>query len=614
MDDYAAKATEKAIEALEKRINAVYSQAQKDIEAKTKDFWERHKAKDAMYQQQLKDGKISKADYDAWLRGQVFQGKQWEAKLQQVQATLTQANKDALEIANGGRIQVFATNANWQSYQIEKSAGVNFGFGIYDSHTVTRLLRDDPDLLPPRKLSTSKDKAWNKGNINRQISQGIVQGEGIDKIAQRLSNVTGTNRKAMLTNARTMMTNAQNAGRQESYQRATKMGIRMKKVWMATLDGHTRTNHRKLDGQSVDVDEPFKIGGYSIMYPGDRRAKPEMVYNCRCTMVSELVDYPTPLTDRYDNEDGKPVVDMTYEQWFKYKGGDTSILEAVKKAKPEPINVKPTVDSLISSAVQSGSLEKRQGDVILYYLNHGQFPPSGDKAWGGLPSSAYQKKKLKQMAEQYSNGTVGRNVVQESVPKKAVKEKPVPKTWDQYDVSSMSRAEANEWIKKRMLDAGYSPKQLDAMTSYMMESDMMNAFLRGDGWYDQSIIKTLASTMKPYSGTDSVYRGVDGRVLGIRSTDSVESLRKKLVGKTFTDKGFMSTSKSLDVAKDFSQRGAFDEYEAEIQAILVLDIDGVKTSYINSGLGEVLLNKGTKITYTDVRKEDGIVYIYGRAK
>lgn len=320
MDDYAAKATEKAIGALEKRINAVYSQAQKDIEAKTKDFWERHKAKDAMYQQQLKDGKISKADYDAWLRGQVFQGKQWEAKLQQVQATLTQANKDALEIANGGRIQVFATNANWQSYQIEKSAGVNFGFGIYDSHTVTRLLRDDPDLLPPRKLSTSKDKAWNKGNINRQISQGIIQGGGIDKIAQRLANVTGTNRKAMLTNARTMMTNAQNAGRQESYQRAVKMGIRMKKVWMATLDGHTRTNHRKLDGQSVDVDEPFKIGGYSIMYPGDRRAKPGMVHNCRCTMVSELVDYPTPDgAQRYDNVSGKPIKNLTYNEWERSK-------------------------------------------------------------------------------------------------------------------------------------------------------------------------------------------------------------------------------------------------------------------------------------------------------
>lgn len=339
MADYAARATDEALKALERRIRSVYTQAQKDIEAKTKDFWERHKVKDAKYRQQVKDGKISVEDYQAWLRGQVFQGEQWKTKLQQVQSVLAQANKNALNIINGGRIEVFATNSNWTAYNLEKTAGVNFGFGIYDADAVTRLLRDDPDLLPAKKLNVTKDKLWNKGNINRQISQGIIQGESLDKIAKRLRTVTDMNKNSSLTNARTMMTGAQNAGRQETYQRAKKKGIKLKKEWLATLDGHTRATHAALDGQQVDTDEPFRIGGFSIMYPGDRNAPPAMVYGCRCTTVAALEDYPDDeFTQRYDNVTGKPIKDLTFDEWKKFKLEEPeievdTIQSAIGKAK-----------------------------------------------------------------------------------------------------------------------------------------------------------------------------------------------------------------------------------------------------------------------------------------
>ena len=318
MADYAANQTDKEIAKLERKIAKLYREAQKDIEAKTKDFWERHKVKNEKYRQQLKEGKITEDDYQSWLRGQVFQGKQWNAKREQIEQILTDTNKQAVEIINGGRIDVFVTNSNWQAYQIEHKAGVNFGFGIYDADAITKLLRDEPNLLPPKKLSVSKDKKWNKGNINRQISQGIIQGESLDDIAKRLQTVTTMNRNQSLTNARTMMTGAQNAGRLESMKRAQDMGVKVKKKWLATLDGHTRRSHRRLDGQVVDIDEPFKIGGYSIEYPGDSSARPEMVYNCRCTMTTEIEDFPNE-GERYDNIAGKPIKNMTYMEWIKAK-------------------------------------------------------------------------------------------------------------------------------------------------------------------------------------------------------------------------------------------------------------------------------------------------------
>lgn len=316
--DQGARNADSALSAMEKRIRSVYAEAQKDIEKKTKDFWDRHRVKDAAYRKQLAEGKITEEQYQSWMRGQVFQGKQWDAKLQQIESTLAQANKDALEIINGGRIQVFTDNSNWAAYSIEHGAGLNFGFNVYDADAVTRLLRDDPNLLPAKKLNVPKDKIWNKGNINRQISQGIIQGESLDRIAKRLRNVTDMNKSQSLTNARTMMTGAQNAGRQESYARAQKMGIELQKEWLATLDGHTRANHAALDGQAVDIDKPFKIGPFTIAYPGDPHAHPSMVYGCRCTTIARLVKYPHK-GKRYDNIAGKPVKDMTYQQWIKAK-------------------------------------------------------------------------------------------------------------------------------------------------------------------------------------------------------------------------------------------------------------------------------------------------------
>ena len=43
--------------------------------------------------------------------------------------------------------------------------------------------------------------------------------------------------------ARTATTAAQNAGRMDSYHAAKGMGIKLKKEWLATLDGRTRHAH-----------------------------------------------------------------------------------------------------------------------------------------------------------------------------------------------------------------------------------------------------------------------------------------------------------------------------------------------------------------------------------
>jgi len=368
MADIGTRFTDKRQDELEKRLRRIYSDAAKDIEAKMQDFNRRHKVKEAKYRQMLKDGKITQEDFNGWMKGQVFQGKQWQAKKDQITETLYQSNQIAARIVQGETVGVFAHNANFMSYDLEHTAGVNFGFGIYDSATVTRLIKSQPDLLPKSSVKRSKDKQWNSRKLTEQVTQGIIQGEPLDKIAKRMAQaVSIQDWKFMRTYARTAMTGAQNSGRQLSLQNAKNMGIKVKKEWMATLDGHARTEHRELDGQKVDTDKPFKAGGYTIMYPGDPAAHPAMVYNCRCTLVGDLTDYPSEY-ERYDNIEGKPIKNMTYQEWESAKKQTASAQpKGITKWTPPTPDIQDVHNAKREYFSDLGAEVDEDGNVTLYH-------------------------------------------------------------------------------------------------------------------------------------------------------------------------------------------------------------------------------------------------------
>lgn len=314
--------TDMYIRRLEHRINETYEEAQRDIEAKIEEFKRKYKAKESILYKKLKNGEITQSNYNDWLRGQMFQGQQWINKKNQIIGVLTDANKIATKISNDYRGNVFVENSNYQAYLLEHGAGINFGFGLYDSSAVSRLIREwNGQILPMWKVDEPKDYTWNNRIVNNAIAQGIIQGESLDKIAKRLyDGLVARNRNKMLTFARTGMTEAQNAGRIQRLNEAEKMGIKVHKEWMATLDERTRTTHRMLDGQKVPINKPFRVDGYEIRYPGDPWAPAFMVYNCRCTLVGDLDDYPAGY-ERYDNINGKPVASMTYDEWKAAKNG-----------------------------------------------------------------------------------------------------------------------------------------------------------------------------------------------------------------------------------------------------------------------------------------------------
>lgn len=337
---------------LERRIRAVYTRAQKDLQKKLDDYIVKFRAKDAQMRQDLAEQAITQKEYDEWRQGAIFQGKAWRARLKQVTDTLANANEESLRLVRGEQLNEFAEGMNHEQFVLAQNTGLSINFGIYDADTVGRLIQEQPDMLPAKKLNRGKDSAWNQKKVTGSVLQGIIQGESIDDIARRIARDTAQqNSKAMIRYARTAITGAQNAGRMETMHRAHGMGINVRKQWLATLDNRTRDSHQRLDGKEADVDDPFKSEFGDIMFPGDPHADPADVYNCRCTLVYVYPDYPTDPGERLDNITREHVRgDMTYEEWAAVK-------QSAQAQQQEP---ESALESKIQKAVQAVRPKKAQ--------------------------------------------------------------------------------------------------------------------------------------------------------------------------------------------------------------------------------------------------------------
>lgn len=324
MKDPANEGTEKIIRALEKDIAKEYATANKEVQEKLSDYMRRFEIKDATWKKWVEEEKKTPEQYAAWRTQQMLVGKRWEDMRDNLADTYVNARITAEKIVDGRMAEVYALNHNFGTYGVEAAAKVSTNYTLYSRESVQRLLVKNPKLYKRPGAKVLKDikdgklKRWNRQQIQSVMLQGIVQGDSIPNLTKRLERVTGGEHKAAIRNARTMATGVQNAGRIDAFKRANDMGIPTKKTWLATIDRRTRHWHRELDGQSVDIDEPFVVEledgtEDEIMYPGDPDADGSNIYNCRCTLLSEVDSEHIDFTNknlRYWDEEYD-----SYEEW-----------------------------------------------------------------------------------------------------------------------------------------------------------------------------------------------------------------------------------------------------------------------------------------------------------
>lgn len=314
LPDEAYDETEEILAEIIAEIESVYGQAYEELYKKAQEYLAWFVAEDEAKREEWLGGALSEQEYKNWRQNKLLTGMHWYAMSETIAQDLANINGIAYSIINDYIPEVYAINGNWATYQIEKQTQINTSFELFDEQTIERLIRDKPDLLPKASVNIPLDMRWNKQNLASAVMQSIIQGERVEQLAERLAAVSDMNQSSAIRNAKTMVTSAQNGGRQASYERAETLGIKGEKIWLATLDFHTRKEHRQLDGVRVGINEKFPNG---LMFPGDPSGDPASVYNCRCRQIEVFPDQDFSKFER-NNRLG----DMPYDEWKESHGGE----------------------------------------------------------------------------------------------------------------------------------------------------------------------------------------------------------------------------------------------------------------------------------------------------
>jgi uncharacterized protein with gpF-like domain len=206
-------------------------------------------------------------------------------------------------------------------------------FGIYDTDIATQSLNEDfmPMMLSHYKRTFQAVFKSNedKYDIGRKAEEAFVFGRSVDfeavvnqyfttrqlilsgitqRMANRINKIIETGRSDNLTLpqiaklvsdkflpisrsraaliARTETHSAASFANHSYHAIVEKdLGIKMLKKWVATQDGRTRSSHSSANGQTVDMNEDFLIGGTPMGFAGDSKGGAKNVINCRCVII-----------------------------------------------------------------------------------------------------------------------------------------------------------------------------------------------------------------------------------------------------------------------------------------------------------------------------------------
>ena len=164
--------------------------------------------------------------------------------------------------------------------------------------------------------------------------------------------------------AETMLTTLVNERSIAAAQKAFPDGVN--KTWLTVGDNRVRAAHSAAEGQTVPVDQPFSVGGASLMYPGDPTGPLRLVARCRCRLsytdvpaqitaaarpdVSQLAMvavYPTPdEAEAISTAGGNPPETMHVTMVFLGEVGDLD-LEAVARAVEKVASFTPALSGRV---------------------------------------------------------------------------------------------------------------------------------------------------------------------------------------------------------------------------------------------------------------------------
>ncbi|MEK6479614.1 phage minor head protein [Catalinimonas sp. 4WD22] len=161
------------------------------------------------------------------------------------------------------------------------------------SYTVTVSTKNLDDLVTiwldkfrQYVFTDGAEKVRNITTTTKTIIKRIIQKSGNEGLSipdtskLLLSEWRSLAKSRSVVIARTEIIAASNYG---SLTGAQSTGLEIDKIWISTRDSRTRDKHIIADGQRVDINSNFQVGGESLPYPGGGKI-PSNNIQCRCTV------------------------------------------------------------------------------------------------------------------------------------------------------------------------------------------------------------------------------------------------------------------------------------------------------------------------------------------
>lgn len=239
------------------------------------------------------DGKLNLADLNKYNRLVAIE--------QQIRAEIK--NLGGIELNNFKTIlsDIYKQSYYQTVFQLEKGIQSVIDFSLLKPEFVKEVISFNWSGVPFSERIWSNHDALVK-NLRTELTQGIIQGDSVDKIARRMRQKFNSSvfqsQRLMRTESARVISSAQEKIYQDS-------GVVQELIYTATLDSKTSEICRDRDTKRWKIDDP-------------KRPKIPAHPNCRSAWIPAVKEYEPK--KRKDNETGKIINYKNYEEWSKEKG------------------------------------------------------------------------------------------------------------------------------------------------------------------------------------------------------------------------------------------------------------------------------------------------------
>lgn len=244
----------------------------------------------------------------------VYQGQFQESLQRQIESALNTLKNGSITSVSDFLSKTYEDSYLGTIYSIQ-GQGIPINIGIDHEQMARTISRRTDTMQFSQRIYDNVDRLGTA--FKSQMSRGIANNSTYSKIAKQLAMESEANYRQAMRIVRTEGGRVKSEAKLNSMKAAKDEGADIVKQWDATFDGKTRAEHRYLDGQIREIDEPFTDSQGREAQAPHKFGVAAMDINCRCIVVERArwAVEGEEMPNKVDNATGDFVEAKNYRDW-----------------------------------------------------------------------------------------------------------------------------------------------------------------------------------------------------------------------------------------------------------------------------------------------------------